>query len=302
MKRFILLTSFLLALILAACSSAPAPEVTITAPADGATVTTAQVTVTGTVNASVTALSYTLNGAAAKDVTFADGKFSFEVAGLTAGSNTITVTANGDAATASVTLTYSVPAPAVTITSPNDNAMLTTPQVTVRGTVSSSVTALSYTLNDFTAREVPVTNGTFEFSDDGLKPGENTFTVTASNGTDTATDSVVVTFEQTKATSTTGSLTASDPTFVRPDFGGNRTDADRTVAYDMFDFMLPTTDYYEILSEQNFDGFLLLYKGTFDPAKPESNLLANKRTTAATSVMKQSSTAPRASPFSSRPV
>ena len=72
-----------------------------------------------------------------------------------------------------------------------------------------------------------------------------------------------------------GSITEDDPTFVRPDQGAGLSDAERTVHYDARAFKAPKTDYYEILSIQDYDGYLNLYEGSFDPNNPEENLLAS---------------------------
>ena len=87
------------------------PTLTVTSPANNATVTTATLTVTGTAkdNTAVTKLSYTLNGGTAIDVTnkLSSGNFSFDVALGSAGSKTIKVTAS-DAAGNSFDVTRTV--------------------------------------------------------------------------------------------------------------------------------------------------------------------------------------------------
>ncbi len=109
----------LLTLVLfAACQQTEtAPTISITAPADGATVDTPAVTVEGTVNDTVTSVSYELNGTAgdAADVTFDDeaDTFTIEVTGLDEGANAIVVTAQnaaGGTAVDTVTVTFSPPA------------------------------------------------------------------------------------------------------------------------------------------------------------------------------------------------
>ncbi len=68
--------------------------------------------------------------------------------------------------------------------------------------------------------------------------------------------------------------TIDGKTFVRPDDGSGQTAADRTVKYHRYSFVAPVSDRYEIRSEQDFDGYLLLYEGFFNPKKPNLNLVA----------------------------
>lgn len=63
-------------------------------------------------------------------------------------------------------------------------------------------------------------------------------------------------------------------TFIRPDDGSGVPEADRTVPYHRYAFVAPVTDRYQILSEQDYDGYLLLYEGFFNPNRPGLNLLA----------------------------
>lgn len=72
-----------------------------------------------------------------------------------------------------------------------------------------------------------------------------------------------------------GDLNTSDPIFTRPDDGSGLNATNRTVHYDAFSYRAPKTDLYEILSNQDFDGYILLYKGSFDPNNPEKNLIAS---------------------------
>ena len=62
--------------------------------------------------------------------------------------------------------------------------------------------------------------------------------------------------------------------FVRPDANAGFTDEQRTVGYHTYSFVAPVSDRYQILSEQDYDGYLLLYEGFFNPQRPEVNLLA----------------------------
>jgi len=61
-------------------------------------------------------------------------------------------------------------------------------------------------------------------------------------------------------------------TFVRP--GQDLNEEGRTVGYHAYEFMPAVDDVYEILSTQFYDGYLNLYVGTFNPKRPERNLLA----------------------------
>ena len=68
--------------------------------------------------------------------------------------------------------------------------------------------------------------------------------------------------------------TLDGPTFVRPDDGSGVSAADRTVPYHRYSFVAPVSDRYQVLSEQDYDGYLLLYEGFFNPRRPSLNLLA----------------------------
>ena len=68
--------------------------------------------------------------------------------------------------------------------------------------------------------------------------------------------------------------TLNGRTFVRPDDGSGLTDAERTVKYHKYSFIAPVSDRYQVLSEQSFDGYLLLYEGFFNRNKPNLNLVA----------------------------
>jgi len=62
--------------------------------------------------------------------------------------------------------------------------------------------------------------------------------------------------------------------FTRPDNGGGLSDKERTSRYRPFTFEVPVTAPYEITSSQDYDGYILLYEGNFDPDNPEENLIA----------------------------
>ena len=101
-RRLALAVLVLLTILFTACSSGPdtQPElINITGPADGATVSQDNVTVTGVLEDGVTSMSYQLNGGQVWPVEFANNEYAFPVAGLIEGENTIRVTvgnAEGD--------------------------------------------------------------------------------------------------------------------------------------------------------------------------------------------------------------
>ncbi|HLV12907.1 MAG TPA: PA domain-containing protein [Trueperaceae bacterium] len=61
-------------------------------------------------------------------------------------------------------------------------------------------------------------------------------------------------------------------TFVRPGGVGLSQEA-LTVGYHAFEFTPQSGGDYQVVSEQDYDGFLALYEGSFDPADPEKNLV-----------------------------
>ena len=102
-RRLGLAVLVLLTVLFTACSSGPGtaqPDlINITGPADGATVSQDNVTVTGVLEDGVTSMSYQLNGGQVWPVEFANNEYAFPVAGLVEGENTIRVTvgnADGD--------------------------------------------------------------------------------------------------------------------------------------------------------------------------------------------------------------
>lgn len=69
--------------------------------------------------------------------------------------------------------------------------------------------------------------------------------------------------------------TSGRRTFVRPDDGSGLTAAQRTVAYHVYELRPLSNAYYSISSLQDYDGYLNLYVGSFDPRRPERNLVAS---------------------------
>ena len=70
------------------------------------------------------------------------------------------------------------------------------------------------------------------------------------------------------------STTLDAPEFTRPDDGSGLSDADRTSPYQVYTFRVSVGDLYQIQSFQDFDGYLLLYEGSFNPNNPSRNLIA----------------------------
>ena len=168
---------------------------------------------------------------------------------------------------------------ALVVTAPAATATVGTAQVTVTGYVNRSAAGVAYTVNGSAARSVAITAGKTEpktpgkasvFSFDvALEPGQNTVLVTATASG--AEDSALLTV--TSAPVVAGELSAASPTFTRPDDGGGLDAAARTNAYSTYTFSVARSGWYTLLSRQTFDGYLLLYRGTFDPAAPTTNLV-----------------------------
>ena len=183
----------LLCLVVVGCGPPPPPStlsVSISSPADSATISTSPVTVTGTV--SIPSATVTVNGITA--TVTAGGAFSAAVP-LNGGVNTITVTATAEGQTSvtkSISVTYS--GVAVQITSPAEGAVLHESPVTVSGTVSNPTSATRVTVNGVDA-QITLATGAF-FAEVPLTAGENTITAkaTAMPGGVAVTDSVTVTF------------------------------------------------------------------------------------------------------------
>jgi hypothetical protein len=89
--------------------------------------------------------------------------------------------------------------PVVTITTPIAGQNFTTPSATIAGTVSGSVTALSYTDNANTQRYQLTPAGNFSFSV-GLNSGPNTIRVYAQNGNSAEASSAITIYYPTSTT------------------------------------------------------------------------------------------------------
>ena len=166
----------------------PTLTVEITSPDDGAQVSENPVVVTGKVSEPQAKVS--VNGI---DVTAAeDGTFTAQVQ-LQEGLNDIKAKAKWNNLVASdcIKVTYVIPVPdlAVNITSPADGAELTASPASVTGTVSNA--EASVTVNGVAA--VVTGDGTFSAQVE-LTEGANTITAAAAAGSQTAEDSINVTY------------------------------------------------------------------------------------------------------------
>ena len=162
----------------------------------------------------------------------------------------------------------------LTVNSPADSATVKSTLATVVGLVNKAEAKVTYKVNGGEAKEVTVgDNGVFSF-DAGLKTGSNTVDITATEGSTTVTKTLKLTSEPTVATGLNydGSLNLTG-NFTRPDDGNNLSDAERTSPYSVYTFNVETKNWYAIFSAQQFDGYLLLYKDSFDVTKPLQNLI-----------------------------
>ena len=127
-------------------------------------------------------VTLTLNGAAPVAVTLADGSFSYPVQ-LQNGSNTITVTvtdAAGLSVSQSIALTLDPSLPELNLSSPGDNLVTQTNNVSFTGSLnlngsSQAITALFYKINNLGVYGVPLPalGSDFQFTP-SLDPGLNT--------------------------------------------------------------------------------------------------------------------------------
>lgn len=166
--------------------------------------------------------------------------------------------------------TPKAPALELTVVSPQDGATLGSTSATVTGSVTPADATVSYTVNGGDAQDVTVApSGVFSF-EVALEPGENTIVVTATLGEQTDSETLNVTATPTVASGVNYSaeLSEGDPTFTRPDDGSGLSDAERTNPYHAFTFRVEADGWYALTSAQQFDGYLLLYKGGFDPENP----------------------------------
>jgi hypothetical protein len=154
----------------------------------------------------------------------------------------------------------------------------TTSALQVLGLINPPGVKVTYTVNGGEAKPVQVIDGAFTFLAT-LQAGNNKIAVTASltfNPKISLTKTLEVTYQPTVpgGLSYEGTVDSKQPTFTRPDRGDGLTDTDRTSPYNAYTFNIDKKDWYVILSNQLFDGYLLLYKNSFDPKNPNANLLA----------------------------
>ncbi len=167
------------------------PPVLAITSANGATVTAASQTISGTVTDVLSGVSgVTCAGTAA---VVASGTFTCTI-NLAVGSNSISVAATdaaGNSGTANVQLVYS-PAPHITLTSPTNLSYLNISPTTVTGMVDNP--AATVVINNVSA---PVGNGQFSLSLP-LQEGPNLITASATNGAGAVgTASIQVTLDTT---------------------------------------------------------------------------------------------------------
>ncbi len=172
---------------------ATAPTVSITAPTEGALVTTPSIPVTFTATDDTDA-------SPSCDLT------SGQSVSLTPGANTITVTCTDDggrSGSASVHVTYDATAPEVEITAPADGSLVTAPAVD-----------LTFTVSDDTDSEPTCDHAASSTAN--LSPGPNTITVTCTDAAGrTGSDSVDVVYDASaptvEITAPTDGLLVTDP-------------------------------------------------------------------------------------------
>jgi hypothetical protein len=166
------------------------PVVTIAQPANGATFTTQQITVSGTVTDSIPIAALSLNGSP-----LAPGNAFSTPTSLSQGSNTFTVQATdaaGNVGAASVAVTYTPNVPlSITIATPPNGAILSSPAIPVAGTVSASNAHVA--VNGFYG---VVTGTAYVAPAVVLQEGPNVLVATATLGAQTASAQVTVTFHK----------------------------------------------------------------------------------------------------------
>ena len=153
----------------------------------------------------------------------------------------------------------------------------TTSALQVIGLINPPGVKVTYNVNGGEEKDVTIVDGAFTFLAT-LEPGENTIAVTASliiSPSIRLTKTFKVIYEPTVPGGLAygGILDPDGPTMTRPDTGDGLTDEQRTSPYSAYTFNIDTTDWYAVTSTQTFDGYLLLYEGSFDPNNPEENLI-----------------------------
>ncbi|MCY1043439.1 Ig-like domain-containing protein [Corallococcus sp. bb12-1] len=210
-----------------------APTVAITTPANGSTVGTDTVTVTGT-STGATSVTVTFQGNNYGPIAVdASGNWSQVLPGpLANGSYTVTAVAEdaagNDSPTATSTFTVNVTSPTVAITSPANGSTITATTVTVSGTAANATT-VTVTFQGNSYGPITVTGGNWSQALPGpLADGTYTVTAVSTDGTATSsTASTSFTVDSTGLVDTDGdglpdaeeALIGTDPT--NPDTDGD---------------------------------------------------------------------------------
>ncbi len=180
------------------------PTLSITSPAEGASLASTSVTVSGTASDDVGVAKVELSTDAANWV-LATGTTSWSgTVTLTEGPNTIFARAtdtSGNAATVSIAVTVDPVSPLVSITSPADGSNLASPSVTVFGTASDDVGVAKVELSTDGTTWVLATGTASWFSVLILAEGETTIIARA---TDTSGNAATVSITVTVVTPTPG--------------------------------------------------------------------------------------------------
>ena len=176
--------------------SGAAPTVSLSQPANGATVSTTTVRIQGTAgdDKGVTKLTFQLNDEPEEVIAITPStsvSFARTIGFLKPGANTVTVfayDADGNKGSSTVTVNYgsggSNTPPTVSITQPTNGSSTASTSLAVRGTATdnASVTRMTYQLNGGAEQSVSITSGasvSFSFNASGFREGSNTLTVNA---------------------------------------------------------------------------------------------------------------------------
>ena len=274
LKTFFAVLSLVMAVfVIVACSSPEPIKLELTKFDDNTTTNENMLTVKGTYNVA-TDIYYSLNGADSVNPTFADGKFQFDVV-LKNGENTLTVTADEGPRGQIVrrTITYEAPVPDIVLTDLTSiSTFVSDKNYAVKGTIDYA-DSLKYSLNGSNQADIDFKDGAFDFPVE-LRAGENVLEIFAQGPKKSAILARKLVLINEKDVYT-GATAGADQSFVRPAvFGYGLTDAELTMNYHVFEFTAESTSYHVIFSEQNYDGFLLVYEGSFDPNNTFENLIA----------------------------
>ena len=271
--KLICLFTILTLTFLSACNQSAALGLELTQPSDNLTVNKNSLLVSGTVN-NATTLSYTLNGGIQQTIDSSTNSFAFTIT-LSEGSNTLVITAANASNQQSITRTILYQKPPeveLRIIEPANDITVSDEDLSVEGIARNSDT-LTYQLNGASAVTLNSSRDSFNFTVK-LQAGDNTITLRAENAGGSATLTRKIVLNDSK-NAYAASLTANSPSFVRPTTGTGMSDRQRTVKYHLFKYTATSDSYHEITSDQTrFDGYLMLYESSFDPANPSQNLIA----------------------------